>query len=305
MPSRKLALASVLALLPVLQEHNPLLAESYVLPLDETIVTRDISPDVCLRWSGQSAVINGTLYLYGGNVVTQQSQRSGTWSNDFYTLDLTKSWQISSPAITGLEQPSGPPAVALGYLWNTHDSLFLYGGLFSDNPPAQVTPYSMWEYSINGKTWTEHQNPTLSSGDSAPNDGAPVQRAAEGAGANVPSLGRGFYFGGHLDAYTTPGWSVQVPRLYLQSLLEFTLPGYPNKQVKALSDGRNAGSWGNYRNITQGGIQQTNGFTSRADGLLVHVPGFGSEGILIALAGGTNETFVSETWLMIFPFADS
>jgi hypothetical protein len=40
-------------------------------------------------------------------------------------------------------------------------------------------------------------------------------------------------------------------------------------------------------------LQSQAGFTQRADGLLIYVPGFGDEGILLALAGGTNTTFVS------------
>ena len=109
----------------------------------------------------------------------------------------------------------------------------------------------------------------------------------------MPSLGRGFYFGGHLDAFTTPNWDVGVWREYLQSLLEFTFPGYSNSQVDSLSNGQDAGSDGVYRNITQGGQQSDFGFTQRADGLLIYVPGFGAQGILLALAGGTNVSYVS------------
>lgn len=56
---------------------------------------------------------------------------------------------------------------------------------------------------------------------------------------------------------------------------------------------RGAGSGGVYRNITQGGLQDDAGFTERADGVLVYVPGWGRDGLLLGLAGGTNETFVS------------
>lgn len=36
--------------------------------------------DVCLRWSQQSAVVNGTLYLYGGRTKSDSNQASDTWS---------------------------------------------------------------------------------------------------------------------------------------------------------------------------------------------------------------------------------
>jgi len=269
--------------------------------------------DVCFRWAQQctsvaysgysspipadlylAAIVNGTLYLYGGEASTEAGQKQNTWNNDFLTLDLTKTWQIASPSLTGLPQPSGPPAVSLGSLWNSRDSLYLYGGEFSWQPAVSPSPLSAWEYNIASSSWIEHQNPQTSSGNSAPSDNDPVQRAAEGAGVSVPSLGRAFYFGGHQDGYTTPGWSQSVYRIYLQSLLEFTFPGYSNNQIDALGNNQPAGTDGNYRNITQGGLQQSVGFTKRADGLLIYVPGFGAQGILLALAGGTNTTYVSE-----------
>jgi hypothetical protein len=46
-----------------------------------TIQKRDNSPtDVCKRWSQQSAIINGTLYLYGGRATSSPDQTSNEWS---------------------------------------------------------------------------------------------------------------------------------------------------------------------------------------------------------------------------------
>jgi hypothetical protein len=36
--------------------------------------------EVCVRWSGQSAVVNGTLYYYGGRSSQSSGQMAGTWS---------------------------------------------------------------------------------------------------------------------------------------------------------------------------------------------------------------------------------
>lgn len=227
------------------------------------------STDVCFRWAQQSALVNGTIYLYGGQASTEQGQDQDTWNNNFLTLDLTETWNIASPSLTRLPSPSGtsgPPAVALGYLWSSHESLFLYGGQFSWKPAESPSAFSTWEYNMASEEWIEHSDPQTSSGESAPSNNDDVQRASEGAGVNVPSLGRGFYFGGHQDGYTTQGWSQSVPRIYLQSLLEFTFPGYSNDQVETLSDGNTAGEDGSYRNITEGGIQDSSGFTKRADG---------------------------------------
>ena len=271
-----------------------------------TLERRADSPtDVCFRWAQQSALNNGTLYLYGGQATSSSTQDSNAWNNNFLSLDLTKTWQIASPSLTGLPQPSGPPNVSLGYLWNSHDSLFLYGGQFSWKPAVSPTAYSTWEYAIAQDKWIEHTDPVTSKGTSAPSDGTAVQRAAEGAGANVPSLGRGFYFGGHLDGYTTEGWSQSVPRLYLRSLLEYTFPGSTNNQVEALANNVDAGSSGAYRNVTDGGQQADVGFTQRADGLLIYVPGFGDQGILLAVAGGTNESFTQMNQLDVYDIATS
>ncbi|KAI1759572.1 hypothetical protein GGR53DRAFT_527126 [Hypoxylon sp. FL1150] len=247
---------------------------------------RDNSPtNVCTRWAGQSALINGTVYFYGGRSKMSGDQQSDTWNNDFISLDLTKSWDISSPALTGLAQPSGPPAVSLGYLWNDLDRLYLYGGEVSDNPVTDPPQVSTWMYDVASSTWTEYQNPTTSAGNVSDPAGAAVQRAAEGAGISVPELGVSWYFGGHLDWATTPGWSNQIDRVYLKSLLEFTHPGYANSGVDSLHSA-GAPEGGAYRNITWGGIQNQDGFTERADGALVYVPGWGPSGILLGLGGG-------------------
>lgn len=212
--------------------------------------------------------------------------------NDLISLDLKSNFQIGTPTFKGLPRDSSVPAVANGFLWNSYDSLFLYGGLFSDKPVTSPVPFSTWEYNVKSSSWKEHKNPQTSAGFNAEPDNVPVQRAAEGAGLSVPELGRGWYFGGHLDGYTTPGWSQSIARVYLKSMLEFTFPGGKNEAVKSLAGGKTAGSDGAYRNITEGGIQEAAGFTERADGNLVYVPGFGPEGIILGLAGGTNETFV-------------
>jgi hypothetical protein len=265
----------------------------------------DSPTNVCFRWAQQSALVNGTLYLYGGQAKSDPTQDQNTWNNNFLSLDLTKTWQIATPTLEGRPQPSGPPNVSLGFLWNSHQSLFLYGGEFSWKPAVSPPAYSTWEYDIASDQWREHSQPVTAKGNNAPSNGDSVQRAAEGAGANVPSLGRGFYFGGHLDGYTTEGWSQSIARVYLQSLLEFTFPGTKNDQVESLSDDKDAGSDGVYRNITVGGLQAEAGFTQRADGLLIYVPGFGKQGILLALAGGTNETFTQMNNINVYDIATS
>ena len=223
------------------------------------------------------------------------SSRANLSDNNFLTLDLKKSWQISSPALKALPKPDGPPPVALGFLWNSQDTLYLYGGQFSDTPEVKPDPYSMWSYDIPSSKWEEYASPETI-------DGEPVQRSAEGSGVNIPHLGRGLYFGGHLDRFTTPDWDISVWRVYLRSLLEFTFPGVPT--AKTINSGKPAGQDGVFRNITEGGIQESAGFTERADGLLIYVPGYAKEGILVGLAGGTNESFTQMNVIDVYDIAD-
>ena len=303
MVSRLLLLAFLLVIaVPLLYESRVLgQSGSSVLGAKAGVIKRpgfkrvkraNTDTDVCSRWSAQSALVNGTIYIYGGQATSQADQTSDRWSNDFLTVDLTKSWDISAPVVSGLPQPSGPPAVANGYLWNSYDSLFLYGGIFQDTPAVDPVPYSLWEYQIKSSKWIEHENPKTSAGNNSDGGNQPVQQSGEGAGVSIPELGRGYFFAGHLDHFTTPEWSIQTARLYLKALLEFTFPGYTNDGVEDLQDGKTTGTDGAFRNITQGGIQDTAKFTNRADGALVYVPGFGADGILLSIGGGTNISFV-------------
>jgi hypothetical protein len=223
--------------------------------------------------------------------------------NYFASLDLTKSWQISSPPLSGFPRPSGPPAVANGYLWSSTSSLYLFGGEYSDNPKATPDTFSLWEYNIASSSWIQHSNPTTSAGTNSEPAGEAVQGTAEGAGFSVSALGRGWYFGGHLDSYTTPRWSDTTPRLYLKSFIEYTFPGDSNPAISGLTGP--AGSEGAWRNITEAGIQDLAGFTERADGLLVYIPGFGASGVLLSLAGGTNDTFTQMNEVDVYDIATS
>ncbi|KAI9883859.1 MAG: hypothetical protein M1823_004350 [Watsoniomyces obsoletus] len=285
------------------ERHRP--AEDLDSSIRRLEVRADSPTDTCVRFSHQSTIVNGTLYIYGGQSKKSLEQKEDTWNNNFLTVPLTSSFQAGSPPIKGLSQPSGPPPVANGYLWHSLTSLFLYGGLFSDSPDQVPSPFSLWEYDIPSSSWKEHKNPKTSAGNNSEPAGRPIERAAEGAGLSVPELGRGWYFGGHLDFYTTPGWSKMVPRLYLKSFIEYTFPGAQNEGVEELEGGKTAGNEGAWRNITQGGLQSEAGFTRRADGVLVYIPGYGSEGIIINLAGGTNASFTQLNVIDVFDIATS
>ncbi|KAI5795282.1 kelch repeat protein [Geopyxis carbonaria] len=228
--------------------------------------------DVCARWSHQTAVVNDTIYIYGGQAKSEAKQKSNTWNNNFLTLSLNQDWDTSSPKLSGLPQPAdppdGPPPVANGYLWNDYETIYQYGGIFSDSPKTEPTEFALWAYDIKGKTWSDITSQTSISSDSGSKE---IQRAGEGAGISVAGRNLGFYFGGHLDSYTTEGWSISTERVYLKSLLEYDME---KKE---------------FRNVTNSGLEKA-GVPERADGVLIFVP-WGKEGILVAIGGGTNDTF--------------
>lgn len=269
------------------------------------ILRREDSPtDVCIRWAHQAAHVDGTIYIYGGQAKKDSSSESDNWNNYLLELDLSKDWSTSSPALKGMTVPDGPPEVSLGYLWNDDKNLYLYGGQFSDTPYVEPAPESIWKYSISDKEWTEWQDPKTSKGNYSTDGDLPVHRAAEGAGVSVTELGRSWYFGGHLDWATIPGWSRQIDRVYLKSLLEFTHPNFVNDGVENLAD-QGAGDRGAFRNITKGGVQ-TQDFPERADGSLVYVPGWGEDGVLIGLAGGMVDEFTDNLQVLdVYDIANS
>lgn len=50
------------------------------------ILRREDTPtDVCKRWSQQTAVVNGTIYIYGGRSMTESSQKDNTWSTYIFS----------------------------------------------------------------------------------------------------------------------------------------------------------------------------------------------------------------------------
>lgn len=53
------------------------------------IVRRQDPTDVCKRWSQQSALVNGTLYLYGGRAISDASQTTNEWSMSWFPLVST------------------------------------------------------------------------------------------------------------------------------------------------------------------------------------------------------------------------
>lgn len=61
-------------------------------PTAETLAAKrqSASTDVCKRWAGQSAVVNGTVYYYGGRATASADQTTDQWSKHCSDNDLSK-----------------------------------------------------------------------------------------------------------------------------------------------------------------------------------------------------------------------
>lgn len=207
--------------------------------------------------------------------------------SNFLSISLADTFQISSPPIKAISgKDAGTPPVANAYLFssltgNGDGELYLYGGLFPDKPFVRPSENSVWKYSIKDNSWSEIKQAGFKISDDT--EQKYIDRAAEGAGISIPERGLGFYFGGHLDGYTTRGWEQSIPRVYLKSLLELRFPGGTNGDVGEGQVG--------FRNVSEGSGLDKVGVPERADGVLLFVP-WGKEGLLVGIGGGRNDTFV-------------
>lgn len=58
-------------------------------PESSMLIKREDTPtDACKRWSGQSTIVNGTLYMYGFRRISDAKQEDNTWSKCLYLPHL-------------------------------------------------------------------------------------------------------------------------------------------------------------------------------------------------------------------------
>jgi len=247
--------------------------------------------DICKRWSHQSALVNGTLYIYGGQATTSAGQDRNNWNRNFLYLDMMSNFDTGSPSFKALESSTSLPPVANGYLWHDLHNIYLYGGIVPDSPHVLPPPASLWKYDISGKKWSEIKEDDFKVTDDS--NQKRIERAGEGAGCNVireESKGKvttkGYYFGGHLDGYTTEGWSHNIERVYLKSMVEYDMRS------------------NTFRNVSEGSGLDKAGVPERADGVLAYVP-VGKKGVLIGIGGGRSETFTQLNVVDVYDIATS
>ncbi|GAA5820761.1 hypothetical protein JCM3770_005959 [Rhodotorula araucariae] len=255
-------------------------------------------PTPCQRWSGAVAVANApgtsgngtsaasTLYYYGGQAKLDSSQTDNWWTNALVSLALDQDWATGTPPLTLVEPANGnysfPPAVSLGALWASADgnTLYQWGGQFQDNPSVPPPEARTFAYDIKAGQWSVVQT-----------KGDPVGNAAEGQQAVVPGIGTNgdhmaYYSYGHQDDHTTQGWSNQVARIYLNSMVEFDLGSQTMRNITSYSS--NAMS-------SNSSTPESNPL-SRADGTLTYVPNLGTngKGLLVSIGGATQTQYVDD-----------
>lgn len=109
---------------------------------------------------------------------------------------------------------------------------------------------------------------------------------------NRPTSRLGLVFGGHLDDHTVEGWSNQIARVYLDSLVSFDLGSQTFTNITSFSS-----------NATSGGNSAPESApVHRADGVFVYVPGLGTgkKGIIVAIGGATETQFVDNSVLDVY-----
>lgn len=52
----------------------------YLEHMNHLVARQEDDADKCLRWAHQSAIVNGTLYMYGGRSRDDETQKENTWS---------------------------------------------------------------------------------------------------------------------------------------------------------------------------------------------------------------------------------
>ncbi|KAF9928252.1 hypothetical protein FBU30_002519 [Linnemannia zychae] len=152
-----------------------------------------------------SATGDGQIFYQGG----QLNQPEVKYSNELYSLDVTKSWIISEPAWTNLTTPNGGPRVGGHSATMSKDNKNLYLTAPSGNPNS---PF-WYKYSIQSKTWAA--------------DSAPAAQAAAWANrrdaqlVTDPATAAIWYIGGsttsgdtnEIDKFLNDDWSANMPTI--------------------------------------------------------------------------------------------
>ncbi|KAF2873284.1 hypothetical protein BDV95DRAFT_593628 [Massariosphaeria phaeospora] len=211
------------------------------------VAQKDPLKDFCRLFGHQTTVVDRQHYIDGGianfGPLNEASLNyTSTWlrkgdlddNNEGFPKHSLKTKNDSVPSVHG------------GILWADEPNKVIYqfGGEFGSEKPEE---FKLWYYDIVYDTWNVSDTRA-----------SEIQRAAWGAGTVAQDRGRGYYYGGHLNNLSVPGYA-STPTI-LDTMLVYDMLG------------------NTFRNQTG-----PDG-TGRAEGSMVYVPA-GDAGLLVYYGG--------------------
>ncbi|KAK3825477.1 MAG: hypothetical protein J3Q66DRAFT_327853 [Benniella sp.] len=151
-----------------------------------------------------SATGIGVIYYHGGQLNTNTTQ----FSNELIALDVTKPWDISSPAWKNLTSPNGPPGVSEHSATMSKDLSTLYITV----PLGDAQRPFLYQYDVDTGTWaSENAPPAQASQWSNRRDAQLLTDFSTGAiwflGGSLP----GNTETNEIDKYQGGSWSANIP----------------------------------------------------------------------------------------------
>ena len=198
-----------------------------------------------------STVAGNTLFIDGGEItLLGGGERITTTQNKTLTIDLTKSWTTSEVEYGSLDKSPSVPVLNYGTLWTSpdHTSMLSFGGVRSSYPYSpRIGNIELWKYSAtNGWSGLTSQSPASPS----------LTNNRPAAAASTYGNGIGYMLGGIRGNDNAPWWPLPGMLTY-----DMTKNTWTNESTASIMP------------------------YSAIGGSLTFVPGFGAEGVLIAMGG--------------------
>lgn len=215
--------------------------------------------DFCRRFGHQTAIIDQTLYIHGGQLnYNPMTEDAANYTNNLLLYqDLSALTSSGMPPLyANLTSNISVPSVSGGILWadNVNKRIYLFGGEYTDDQPREEG--KSYNYDALNKVWTASDRPRPG-----------IQGVSYGAGISVSDRGEGYYYGGWLSNGSVAGWSGPA--------------GMTNGLVKYTYD---TDAWTNITGPDDVG---------RAEGVMMYIPA--SDGGMLIYFGGIKDEFRNGT----------
>ncbi|KAF9093370.1 hypothetical protein BGX23_003386 [Mortierella sp. AD031] len=169
-------------------------------------------PNIPMAFLGMaSATGDGQIFYHGG----QLNKAVVQYSNELYSLDVTKPWQISNPAWTNLTAANGGPAVSGHSATMSTDLKTLY----LTAPLGNAASPFWYKYNVQARTWTSEVAPAAQANVWANRREAqlltdPATNAIWYLGGSVVSAGGSVVSAGdtnEIDRFMNDAWNANIP----------------------------------------------------------------------------------------------